>query len=187
MDGRTVKEGTVGRGASFEIPRISCKTETSDGESSASPTPSIRDEDSHGGCATGVEGRLHGAMDGGRVELDSLKLNWAGSGKSGKPIGGADNENPRVNVCEGRVRTLRDPDVPARETESVSDSEGRNRRSGSYLHSSSLSLLTHVVQGRLASHFWSGEVSHCVPQVRLEYITTHCFPPPNRMRERGSH
>ena len=114
MDGRTAKGGIVGCGT-----RIPHTIEASDGESSTSPTPSIRDEGSHGNCATGVKDRSHGAMDRGKVELDSLELNRVGSGESGEPIGGAENENPGVNVCEGRVWTLKGSDVPSRETESV--------------------------------------------------------------------
>ena len=48
MDGRTVKEDTVGRGTSSVVPWVSCGTDTSD-EVSNSISSCTRDEDASGG------------------------------------------------------------------------------------------------------------------------------------------
>ena len=89
-------------------------------------------------------------------------------GSGGEPIGGSENENPLADVREG-VWMLRGPDLLPREIGSGLVPVGRDRSyvdpeplvlgrlnccRGSYLHLSPFSPLTHVEQGRLASHFW---------------------------------
>ena len=99
MDGRTVKEGAVERGARSAVIWTFRTTETSDeGPGSVSPCP--RDE--------GAKGRSY-VMRGGDVEREEASFPVGqvrrGMADDGR-VGGWENENPMTGGLEGRVRTF---------------------------------------------------------------------------------
>jgi len=101
MDGRTVKEDTVGWGADSVVEWGSCTFETSD-EGPSAISSCTRDK--------GVKGRSYEARGdgGGREEVDSLEFDQARRGvpNDGR-VGDSENGNPMAGGLEGKVRTLR--------------------------------------------------------------------------------
>lgn len=81
MDGRIVKEDTVGRRTHFVALWTSCTAEISD-EGRGSSSSWMRGESSHGSRATGVEGPSRGVGDGEREE-PSLESDQVSRGRSG--------------------------------------------------------------------------------------------------------
>ena len=116
----------------------------------------IRGEDLCGGSAVGPKGRSQGARDNEGEEPDSLGLacqEWMGRSNGGS-IGGPENENPSGDVLEGEARTFGDPEVLSCRAGIAPVLEGRDCLRNSYAHfAPPPPPPTHVVQGRLASHF----------------------------------
>ena len=142
------------------VPRTHCTTEVSD-EAPGNTLSYIRGESSQGGRSAGVESRSKGRN--GKREANSLGSDRVGWGRS---LGGLirDSGSTLADAWGVKLRTFGGPDGLARKTESTSALVRRDGCHGLYAHSAPLSPLTHVVQGRLASHFWWGEVNLPVSQ-----------------------
>ena len=137
MDGRTVKEDTVGYRA----------TEASD-EGPDGTLLCIRSKGSRDSNAG-----LRGA---GR---DRAEPPDSGQVMTRRSPGGPVLEDTSADVLEGRSRTSEGLGVPVCTTGNTLVPVGGDRCCGSYVHLAPRSPFTHVVHGFFPSHFWRGGVS----------------------------
>ena len=143
IDGRTVEEDTAECGTHPAVLRTFPMTEASE--------KGIRRGFSIGvkGCSRGVGGWEREEAEG-PLELGRTRREVSNTGR----VRDSENEGPTAGSFGSKVQTLRRRDGLSCKTElNALVLVWRGRRRGSSVHSASFPLFTHVVQGRLSSHF----------------------------------
>ena len=143
IDGRTVEEDTAECGTHPAVLWTFPMTEASEkGIRRGSPI-GVK------GCSRGVRG--WGREEAVPLELGRRRREMSDAGR----VRDSENEGPKAGSLGSKVQTLRRRDGLSCKTELSATLVlvWRGRRRGSSVHSASFPVFTHVVQGRLPSHF----------------------------------